>query len=183
MGESSMENMKKEVLIIVLMVFALVFAGAVSAHPGHGTPQVVTSDDTASSSQSTSSPTQSTTSSTSQSSTTSSSSSSQSSSPSQSSSSSQSSSGSSVTGTSSASNGVNSAQSGTSATNWGGKAQDAENVSTTQNGLEKTLGISYNSPGGPAALVGLMIISGLIAFNFPFKGGFLASLQENIFKR
>ncbi|MDY9923324.1 hypothetical protein [Methanobacterium sp.] len=164
--------MKKDGIILILMIaVSLTLCGVVTAHPGHGIPIEETNDpgtgdgtdtgttdvgssDTSGSSQSSSS------------------------------------SGSTSSGSTSTSSGSKS-----STTGGTGSDQTATDTPTTDNsnatttsasGPEEVTGntVSTNSPGGPVAMIGLMIVVGLIAMSFPYKeGSTLSKLQMSLFGR
>jgi len=149
---------REGILLIFVMVFALTLSCAVTAHPGHGTPEEVPSDPgtggtTGNGSTDTGSP-----------------------------------------GTGSNSGSTNSGSTGTGSTDSGstssGSASDgtqstqtetsnSQTTATDNNGTQttgstpeevtETSGFSNTSPGGPAALIGLMVVIGLVAMAFPTK--------------
>lgn len=129
-----------------VLIFALIFAVTVTAHPGHGTPEIIESDPGTGSTTDTGGSTYT--------------------------------GGSDSGGTSSAS----SAQSSTTVSQTGGGSDTgAQSTGSTNNQVatSSTPITSYSSPGGPAALVGLMVVLSLIAFSFPFKNSSLRRFQEN----
>jgi len=140
-----MKNIKiKGTLLTFVLIFALIFAVSVTAHPGHGTPEIIDSEPgTGSSTTDTS--------------------------------------GSTYTGGSDS--GSSSVQSSTSVSQSEGSSnsgtQSTSTTSSDQVVTSSTSVTSYSSPGGPAALVGLMMVLSLIAFSFPFKNTNLRRLQEN----
>ena len=164
------KHRKREGALLILMIaIALTAFGAVTAHPGHGTPIEEPSDPGTGSSTDTGTTS---TGSTSSSGTTSTSSSSSSGSTSYSSSSK--SSGSSNEGT-----GTEQTTTDTPTTN-----NNATTASSTNGPEEVTgnTGSSTSSPGGPIAMIGLMVVVGLIAMSFPYKeGGTLGKLQMRLF--
>lgn len=130
-----------------VLIFALIFAVTVTAHPGHGTPEIIESDPGTGSTTDTGGSTYT--------------------------------GGSDSGGTSSASSSQSSA---TSSQTGGGSDTGAQSTGSTSNNQVATSSTpitSYSSPGGPAALVGLMVVLSLIAFSFPFKNSSLRRFQEN----
>ena len=166
------KHLKKEgILLILMMAIALTAFGAVYAHPGHGTPieeptDPGTGDGTDTGTTDTGS---SDTSGSSQSS---------------------SSSGSTSSGSTSTSSGLKSSTTGgtgSDQTATDTPTTDTSNATTTSaSGPEEVTGntVSTNSPGGPVAMIGLMIVVGLIAMSFPYKeGSTLSKLQMSLFGR
>lgn len=127
-----------------VLIFALIFAVTVTAHPGHGTPEIIESDPGTGSTTDTG--------------------------------------GSTYTGGSDTSGTSSSQSSATSSQTGGGSDTGAQSTGSTTNNQVATSSTpitSYSSPGGPAALVGLMVILSLIAFSFPFKNSSLRRFQES----
>lgn len=159
---------KREVILMLgIMVLALAFCGAVAAHPGHGIPIEEPSDPGTGGS---TDPGTSGTGTTGSSGTSSSSSSASTSS------------GSSYSGYGTTNGGTQSAQTGTTDT----QTTAADNTGTQTTGSTPEAVSDYsalsNSPGGPAALIGLMVVIGLIAMSFPYKeGGNFNRLQVRLF--
>lgn len=159
-----MKHMKgKGFFLIIIMFLGLTCTAAVTAHPGHGTPIEEPSDtDTTDTSSISSTSSGSTTSS--------------------STSSSSSSSGGHSTNYNSINEEDQSSQTGKS-NNY--MNMDNNVSSSADNGPEE---LSDNfeahnvSPGGPVAMMGLMVFIGLIAMAFPYKeGGAIHKIQEGLF--
>lgn len=159
------KHVKKEVILLILII-SLIVCGAVTAHPGHGTPIEEPSDpgtgdgtstgtiDTGSTSTATSSGTSSSTASTSSRSTSSS-----------------------ATKSSSTSGGTDQTAADTQT------ATDAKASSSAPEEVIENTGL-MDSAGGPIAMIGLMVVVGLIAMSFPYQeGGNLSKLQMRLFGR
>jgi Predicted solute binding protein len=164
------KHKKREgVLLILMITLAITACGAVTAHPGHGTPIEEPSDPGTGSSTDTGTTSTGTTSS---SGTTSASSSSGS--------------GSTSYSSSSKSSGSSNGGTGTEQTTTTDTPTTNNNATTTStSGPEEVTGntgSSTNSPGGPIAMIGLMVVVGLIAMSFPYnEGGALGRLQMRLF--
>ena len=173
-GDDIIIKVKGECILLILLIsIGFSFCGAVTAHPGHGTPIEVPTDtgtdDTADTTVTDSS--------------VSTSGSSQSSSSSGSTSSGSTSTGSSSKPSSSTTGGTSSDQTTTDT-----QTTDNSNATTTStSGPEEVngnTGSSTNSPGGPIAMIGLMVVIGLIGMSFPYKkDGTLGKLQMSLFGR
>jgi len=162
------KNVKKEVILLIwMMIISLIVCGAVTAHPGHGTPIEEPSDpgtgdgtstgtiDTGSTSTATSSGTSSSTASTSSRSTSSS-----------------------ATKSSSTSGGTDQTAADTQT------ATDAKASSSVPEEVIENTESSMDLVGGPIAMIGLMVVVGLIAMSFPYQeGGNLSKLQMRLFGR
>ena len=166
-GDDVIKLLKREsILMAGVMVLALAFCGAVAAHPGHGTPIEEPSDPGTGSGTDTGSTETGTTGSSGTGTTSSASAST----------------GSGYSGYVNTYGGSQSAQTGTTDT----QANAADNTGTQTTGNSPEAVIDYSSlsdsPGGPAALIGLMVVIGLIAMSFPYKeGGYLNRLQVRLF--
>lgn len=147
------KDMKREgILLIFVVVFVITFCSTVTAHPGHGVPEEVPSDPGTGSTDTTITGTVSPT----------------------------------TTSTATGTRSPKSTQTGYSTTN---NFQSFSTASQNEVGTppaadnskvevsEVNSDASTNSPGGPAALVGLIIVFGLIIYSFPFKG-VLGRFQE-----
>ncbi|OPX59712.1 MAG: hypothetical protein A4E25_01199 [Methanobacterium sp. PtaB.Bin024] len=164
------------IFLIFVMILSLCCCGAVSAHPGHGTPveepsETETGDtDTGTTDTGSTGSTSTGTSSSAYSG------------------SSQASTSSGYTSTSSGSDysGSGATQSDQTGTTDSQTENTDNNGTTTVNNPEEVTGTSgsSNSPGGPIAIIGLMTVIGLIAMSFPYKeGGTLRNLQVSLFGR
>lgn len=162
-GDDVIKIMKREfILILGVFLLSMAFCGAVAAHPGHGTPIEEPSDpetDPGSGGSSSSGSSQA------------------SSSPSYTSSSS----GSYYYDYDSTSGVTQSDDTGTTDT------PTTDNTATqNENAPEEVFDTSEasDSAAGPVAMIGLMVVIGLIAMSFPYKeGGTLRNLQMSLFNR
>lgn len=158
------------ILLIFIIISALTMCNAVMAHPGHGTPIVEPSDPGTSNSNTGSS------------------------------SSGKSNTGSSgSTGSSQISTSSSSASNNPSSTSGGTQSHQTDVTDSQPDSLDNTgIDVSgsqgastgsvdiYGSPsnaiGGPAAMIGLIVVVGLVAMSFPYKkGGLLRNLQIQFF--
>lgn len=160
------KHVKKEVILLILMmIISLIVCGAVTAHPGHGTPIEEPSDpgigdDTGTGVTDTGST---------------------------------STSGSSEVSTSTSSRSTSSSDAKSSSSTTGGTDETGTDTQTSNDGtalwsvpeevIENTES-SMDSVGGPIAMIGLMVVVGLIFMSFPYKkGSTLNRLQINLFGR
>ena len=150
------------ILLIFIIISALSLCGAATAHPGHGTPIEEPSDPgTGTGTDPGSSGTTS-------------------------SGSSQSSSSSGSTSTSSRSSDSTAGVTQSDETGTVDTQTTDTTTAQTGNSPEKTYETSgsSNSAGGPVAMIGLMVVIGLIAMSFPYnEGGTLRSIQLSFFSR
>lgn len=152
--------MKRDgILLIFIIILVLSLCGVATAHPGHGTPIEEPSDPGTGTDPSSSGTT--------------------------SSGSSQSSSSSGSTSTSSRSS---DSKAGVTQSDETGTVDTQTDATANQagNSPEETYETSgsSNSAGGPVAMIGLMVVIGLIAMSFPYKeGGTLRNIQMSLFSR
>jgi cobalamin biosynthesis Mg chelatase CobN len=148
------------ILLIFIIISSLSLCGAATAHPGHGTPIEEPSDPDTSTDPGSSGTT--------------------------SSGSSQSSSSSGSTSTSSRSSDSTAGVTQSDETGTVDTQTTDTTAAQTGNSPEKTYETSgsSNSAGGPVAMIGLMVVIGLIAMSFPYnEGGTLRSIQMSFFSR
>lgn len=161
------KHVKKEVILLVLiMTISLIVCGAVTAHPGHGTPIEEPSDPGIGDDPGT---------------------------------------GVTYTGSTSSSGSSGASTSSVSTSSRSTSSRDAKSSNSITVGTEtgtdtqtRTDGISLRVPeevnentessidsvGGPIAMIGLMVVFGLIFMSFPYKkGSTLNKLQINLFER
>jgi hypothetical protein len=170
-GDDIINHMKRDgALLIFVMVLSLCLCVAVSAHPGHGTPIEEPSDSGTGSTDIGTTDTGSTGSTTTGTS-------------------SRGSSGSSPASTSSgytarSSSSTSGAQSDETTANPTGSTENTATQTGNSPEYVTDTGSSSNSPGGPIAMIGLMVVIGLIAMSFPYKeGGAIRNLQLSLFGR
>lgn len=155
-GDDVIKYMKRDgALLIFVMVLSLCFCGVVSAHPGHGTPIEEPSDPGTGSTDTGTTDTGSTGSTTT-------------------STSSSGSSGSSPDSTSSgytarSSSSTSGAQSDETTANPAGSTENTATQTGNSPEYVTDTGSSNNSSGGPIAMIGLMVVIGLITMSFPYK--------------